>query len=338
MNSSLISVIIPVYNVEKYLRQCLNSVLNQDYKNIEIICVEDCSTDNSLKILEEYKLKYPNITLIKNSKNIGLGLSRNEGLKVANGYYIHFLDSDDWLAGSAYSRLEKHLSKLHEKPDVLFFNYSYFDNVKKITWLNRFKDRHVVFNKILNPQTDIEAFYGWDRYAWLKLHKRSFLIENKIYFNNYSCMEDIEQAALVYTKCKSLCYVNENIVNYRTKRVGSLVTKIAKNVKYIIKSYENNKALYKTLPNKIKLHLLGFDYFLVRQQIIEAYLRGYVSTMYFLFFLLKYNTLPVSKYITLEKLPHCTSLYVNPLKVFLKKFAPTLNNKLIRFKRKYKIN
>ena len=337
MDDISISVIIPVYNVSSYLRQCLNSVLNQNFKNIEIICVEDCSTDDSLEILEEYKKKYPEIVIIKNTQNLGLGLSRNEGLKVAKGYYVHFLDSDDWLNGSAYTRLEKHLLLLKFRPDVLFFNYSYFDNIKKITWLKRNSKCKIVYNKILNPTRDLEAFYGWDRYAWVKLHKRKFLIDNSIYFNDYPCMEDVEFAAKVYVNCSSLCYVNENVLNYRTKRKGSLVTQLLRYVKFILKSYENNIILYKNLPKLIKLHLLGFDYYLVRQQILEAYLEGYISTLFFIYFLLKYNTFSVINYITLEELPHCKSLYINPLKIFLKKFAPSLNKKIISIKRKLHI-
>ena len=104
----LISVIIPVYNVEKYLRECLDSVINQTYKNLEIICVNDCSTDSSPEILEEYAKKDRRIIIKKNPKNIGLGLTRNEGIKIASGEYIHCLDSDDWLELYAYEILVKY--------------------------------------------------------------------------------------------------------------------------------------------------------------------------------------------------------------------------------------
>ena len=93
---SEISVIIPVYNSEKYIKKCLDSLLNQTFKNFEIICVNDGSVDNSLKILEEYKLKDHRIVLI-NSKNEGLGSARNKALDVAKGRYIIFVDSDDWV-------------------------------------------------------------------------------------------------------------------------------------------------------------------------------------------------------------------------------------------------
>ena len=118
----LISVIIPVYNVEKYLSQCLDSVINQTYKNLEIICVDDSSTDNSLEILKEYAQKDTRIKIIKNEKNLGLGLTRNEGVKVAKGEYIHFLDSDDWMNLNAYEKLFDTVKKINF-PDVITFSY-----------------------------------------------------------------------------------------------------------------------------------------------------------------------------------------------------------------------
>ena len=92
-----ISVIVPVYNVENYLIQCLDSIINQTLKDIEIICVDDCSPDNSIEILEEYKNKDNRISIIRHSNNQGLGPARNTGLKHANGEYISFVDSDDYI-------------------------------------------------------------------------------------------------------------------------------------------------------------------------------------------------------------------------------------------------
>lgn len=106
-----ISIIIPVYNTEKYLSQCLDSVLNQTFKNIEIICVDDGSTDNSYKILEEYAGKDSRIKVI-HQDNKGSSAARNAGLEIASGKYIGYVDSDDWIDFHMYKRLysiaEKH--------------------------------------------------------------------------------------------------------------------------------------------------------------------------------------------------------------------------------------
>lgn len=97
MNTPLVSIVIPVYNVELYLRECLDSVISQTYHNLEIICVNDGSPDNSLSILEEYAAKDSRIRIIS-QENAGISVARNTGMDVATGEYIYFLDSDDYIA------------------------------------------------------------------------------------------------------------------------------------------------------------------------------------------------------------------------------------------------
>ena len=107
-----LSIIIPVYNVEKYLRECLDSVISQSFKNLEIICIDDCSTDTSLDILREYARNDKRITIIRNKQNLGVGLTRNIGLKVSSGNYVHFLDPDDWLLNkSVYANILQYIEK-----------------------------------------------------------------------------------------------------------------------------------------------------------------------------------------------------------------------------------
>ena len=95
MSNPKISVIIPVYNVEKYLSECLDSIVNQTFKDIEVICVNDCSTDNSLSILKEYASKDKRIKIISISSNRGCGYARKIALREASGEYILLCDSDD---------------------------------------------------------------------------------------------------------------------------------------------------------------------------------------------------------------------------------------------------
>lgn len=102
-----ISVIIPVYNTENYLRRCLDSVCNQTLSDIEIICINDCSTDNSLEILKEYSSKDSRIKLINFEENKGVAVARNTGIDVAKGEYIGFVDSDDFIDLDFYGKLYK---------------------------------------------------------------------------------------------------------------------------------------------------------------------------------------------------------------------------------------
>ena len=94
---SKISVIVPIYNNEQYLKTCLDSLVNQSLNDIEIILIDDCSTDNSYKIAQEYNDNYSNIKLYKNNQNYGQGKTRNIGLDIATGEYIGFIDSDDYI-------------------------------------------------------------------------------------------------------------------------------------------------------------------------------------------------------------------------------------------------
>ena len=107
-----ISICVPVYNVEKYLRECLNSLINQTYKNIEIICVDDGSTDDSLQILKEYSSKDSRIQIIKHEKNKGLFCARKTAVKEAIGEYLLFVDSDDFIEVKTCEHLVRKLKSL----------------------------------------------------------------------------------------------------------------------------------------------------------------------------------------------------------------------------------
>ena len=105
VENPLVSVIVPIYNTAEYLEECLDSLINQTLEDIEIICVEDKSSDDCLKILKEYSKKDDRIILIENDSNQGQSISRNNGLKIAKGEYVAFLDSDDWIDRNTYERL-----------------------------------------------------------------------------------------------------------------------------------------------------------------------------------------------------------------------------------------
>lgn len=122
----LISIIIPVYNVEKYIRRCLDSVLNQTLKDIEIILVDDKSPDNCPKICDEYALKDKRIKVIHKEKNEGLGFARNSGLDIAQGKFVAFIDSDDFIDHDMYEDLYNHA--VMNKCDTVFCSLKFFEN------------------------------------------------------------------------------------------------------------------------------------------------------------------------------------------------------------------
>ena len=118
----LVSVIIPVYNVAYYLAQCLESVILQTYKNLEIIIIDDASPDSSATVYNLYASRDPRIKIIKHDKNMGLGVARNTGLAVANGEYIHFCDSDDYLSLNFYESMVDAATYAHSDMAVASYN------------------------------------------------------------------------------------------------------------------------------------------------------------------------------------------------------------------------
>lgn len=173
MQQLKISVIVPVYNVEKYLKQCLDSIVNQTYKNLEIIIVNDGTKDNSMKIVEEY-LQDKRIKVI-NKENGGLSSARNIGIKEATGDYISFIDSDDYISLNMYEDLVKNING----EDIIIFNYSRLDDkTKKIV-----KNKYIKNNKMIILDKKLNYLYSRiELVCWNKIYKATFIKEKKINF------------------------------------------------------------------------------------------------------------------------------------------------------------
>ncbi len=218
---SKVSVIIPVYNVEKYLKECLDSVVNQTLKDIEIICVNDGSTDNSLQILEEYAIKDDRITVI-NQDNKGVGAARNIGLKLARGEYINFLDSDDYLDLQCYEKLYQKITEYNA--DLCQFGYLYVNNEKRV--LNKTDFREIyenknnggVFNCFDEPSFVFNRTWG----APLRLYNREFFIQNVKGFPIGRWYEDVVVGVKSALMANRMVCVEEHLYFYRSTE-GSIM-------------------------------------------------------------------------------------------------------------------
>lgn len=173
MEKDLISVIVPVYNVEKYLEKCVQSIINQTYENLEIILVDDGATDNSGKICDEFAKKDSRIKVI-HKENGGLSDARNFGLDIATGKYISFIDSDDFVNKRLFEILHKEIIK--NDYDIAFCDYFKFfenDNVdEEIS--NSYKILEHTKYSILNLYYDIGHKHEKAVVAWGKLYKSKF--------------------------------------------------------------------------------------------------------------------------------------------------------------------
>ena len=203
-----VSVIIPVYNAEKYLKQCLDSVTNQTLKEIEIICVDDGSTDKSLEILKEYNLKDNRIKIIKQT-NSGAGIARNNAMKHSSGEFISFLDADDYYP---YEYVLQHLFYEAEKNKVLICggNLLYLKGNNIVSEIG--KDEKYIFQEsgLINYNYHQQAYF-YQRY----IYNRKMLIDNNIFFPNYRRFQDPPFFVKAMLTAKKFYAINENVYLYR---------------------------------------------------------------------------------------------------------------------------
>lgn len=191
MESLKVSVIIPVYNAEKYLAECMDSVIGQTLKNIEIICVDDGSTDESFKILKEYEKNDRRIRLLR-QENAGAGAARNTGLAAAKGEYLSFLDADDffepYMLERAYSKAKK------QKAQVTVFGSDQYredlESFQEVSWT--LKKHALPPYRPMNYQTFTEnvfkVFVGW---TWDKLFEREFILKYQLKFQEQRTSNDL---------------------------------------------------------------------------------------------------------------------------------------------------
>ncbi len=217
--SGKVSIIIPVYNVEKYIGECLDSVINQTYKNLEIICVDDCGTDNSVKIVEEYSQKDKRIKIVHHNRNKGLAITRNTGVQNSNGEYIFFLDSDDYLNLDIIELLVERQKKTNA--DVVVSSFRNFAR-EKIPNINSILKNRNFFKFIPRERCQIDfdnfqnnlnsIFYV----VWGKLFKKDFLIKNNIWHINQNiCAEDNGFCLKVLSNFPLVSFLKNVGVNYR---------------------------------------------------------------------------------------------------------------------------
>ena len=210
----LISVIIPIYNVEKYIHQCLDSVINQSYKNLEIILVDDGSIDKCSEICDEYAKKDKRIIII-HQENKGLSSARNTGLKYASGSYIAFVDSDDWLALNCYEKVLNHAIKTNAE----ITGYDIFE-----VYGNTIKVRSHTPNEnaVIYTSQHYDLLFSLWPLVWSKLYKKSFLDKYQIYFPDGLIYEDVPFVVACYARNATMTFINDHLHYYRMSRVGSL--------------------------------------------------------------------------------------------------------------------
>ena len=224
MSEIKVSVILPVYNVEKYIRQCLDSIVNQTLKDIQIICVDDGSTDSSPEIIEEYARKDSRVIAI-HQENGGAGAARNNGLRHAAGKYLSFLDSDDFfelnMLEEAYNCAEQYGADF-----VVFKSNQYFEDsdcYKDVNWVVRYSELppYQPFNRRAITSNVFKVCVGW---AWDKLYNREFVLKNHLLFQEQRTSNDMLFVFSAVAIAEKIAYVNktEGLAHQRRDSTDSL--------------------------------------------------------------------------------------------------------------------
>jgi len=267
------SIIIPVFNVENYLSECLNSIVNQSFKSYEVLCINDGSTDNSINILNDFGQKYSQIRVIS-QENLGQATARNNGIIKSTGQYILFLDSDDYFKNDALSNINILLRK--KNLDLLIFTSEILNEI------NDSIIQDTLINEIFN--------FGWEYFTlyskkpnfsfnscWSKCYKSELIKHNSIFFeNDTSPHEDLLFVLKVLYYAKNTKTISDSIIAYRIRKGSDMRNENL----YIKRIYANL-----TVANK-----LG-DFFIPKNDIKKEIVYSHIATVYYttLNFLLLWN-------------------------------------------------
>ena len=236
-----ISVIIPIYNMGKYIENCLESIIKQTLKEIEIICIDDGSTDNSLLLLKKYRKKDRRIIILQ-QKNRGAGLARNTGIRIAKGKYVAFMDPDDWYPGKNILEI---LFENASENQALICGGRLLRSTKPGKYIKNIDE----YDKDMNEGFIIYKDYQNDSYFTTYIYDLSMLKENDIYFSAYRRFDDPPFFVKAMITAQKFYRINKDVyvyrltnkkVNWDKKKANDLVSAITENI-ILSKKYKLEK-------------------------------------------------------------------------------------------------
>jgi len=266
-----VSVIIPVYKTEKYIDECVESVLAQDYENIEIVLVDDGSPDNCPRICDEYAQKYDNIKVVHKT-NSGLGLSRNAGVDVSEGEYVTFLDSDDKLDGEG-AVSDMVTTALETGADLVVGCYRRFNDEG---WESEINNHHLINGEDTSkPDFRFRGFYQYGHlsYDWGKLYRKAFMLENGLKRGSYPFTQDKAFNMTFYACGPKYAFIDDSVYLYRVNE-SSVTFKYKEN--YIpvwtsiasdFSGFLKERGIKKKIGDLPAFHIYFGSFFLAKQEL-----------------------------------------------------------------------
>lgn len=262
--SELISIVVPVFNTEKYLEKCLGSICGQTYKNLEIILVDDGSTDKSGAICDEFSMKDNRIIVI-HKENKGVSEARNKGLSIARGDFIGFVDSDDWIDCDMYRILHKEIKNNKAEISICGY-YEVFDNELR----SFYTDKTILYNRC-KAMEELVNEHSFKDYLCNKLFRRELF--DTVEFPIGRTMEDKAIMYKVFDQSKTIVYLNKILYYYRKHPdsiTGSIIfTNRYGNYKAESERYIYLSKKYPTLENILFLKLINSSLMFCRMACFE---------------------------------------------------------------------
>ena len=233
MQTTKVSIVVPAYNVQEYLRECLDSILSQTYKNLQVICVDDGSTDNTGAILDEYAVGDTRLSVLHQS-NGGVSAARNKGLDNAKGEYVLFLDADDYLEGDAIERALAGAKATNAQ--MITFGATVFPLENATYRLNELISPRLVHF----PQFDPSLLFDEKStpFAWRTLIARDLLKESRIRFDEQLKFgEDLLFQFALYIRARGVLLMPDKLINYRVGRDGSAMGVLVKDAVTLVDAH-----------------------------------------------------------------------------------------------------
>lgn len=325
MNNPLISIIVPIYNVEKYLQRCIESLLVQTYKNIEIILVNDGSTDSCADICNRYNI-YDNIKVI-NKQNGGLSSARNKGIELSRGEFILFIDSDDWCEPNMVEMMTKKI--IEDQSDISICGYKIEYSKSKFTIDKALNFKNESLNHLIPDIICQLDYQGMFNVVWNKMYKKQIILENNLFFELDGIPgEDLLFNCEYFRYIRKISIVKECLYYYMREDEDTLVTKTRSNL----------------LPQIQRFNLARKELYSFHEMNNNEYQRVYQDTYIEYYLALIPNTFKNKNSSFNEKLSIIQTLLNNEEFItYLKNYIPksqleTIMIKIINLKNKYIIN
>jgi len=265
--NQLVSIIVPVYKVEKYLARCVESLLAQTFNEIEIVLVDDGSPDRCGELCDEYAERYPEKVCVIHKENGGLSDARNAGLKVARGKYVLFVDSDDYILPESCERFLAVAEKT--KADIVVGNaVAVREDVEQPIRRSSALEENKVYSPADFLVTELSNGIFW-RPSWMNLYRTAFLRENELWFVKNLLHEDEEWTLRAVLAAKRIAYCNIDFYRYIIREGSITQTKnLDRNITDSLRIYKEKLSIYRDLP-KSRLRDLLLD------DIVRAMLHAY---------------------------------------------------------------